>query len=188
VSPTFIVIILLLLLIVVVGASLIRRRAAAIRAADVMQQLRIQALQATPQDLGLTISENEPFTLVMDIGYPQAIASVVAASTGDASIYFSSGGGVIGGVQHESVRAAAIVLLQEAAKHLEQFVRTSEYPYPSVGQVRFYIATPKGVCFAEVGEQELQEGKSSLSSLYIAGQNVITELRLMTEQQQKSAG
>jgi len=124
----------------------------------------------------------------MDIGYPQAVVSVVAASTGDASIYFSSGGGVIGGVQHENVRAAAVAFVQGAAKHLEQFVRASEYPCPSVAKVRFYVVTPEGVHSAEADEQELEEGKNSLSSLYIAGQDVITELRLVTERQQQSAG
>lgn len=189
VEAIVVVVILVVLLLVVLVAGVIRRRAAAIRAADVNGELRLQMLRATPQDLGLEVSPGEPYAIVMDIAYPQAVASLVAALSGDASIYFSTGGGVIGGGQHESVRVAAMSLLREAAKHLAQLATASDgSSYPAAGTVRFYVSTPEGRRFAEVSEQELQEGQHPLSPLYMAGQNVITALRTVTGTREESAG
>lgn len=171
------------LLVVVIAASVVRRRAAAARAADAMAGLRLQILQSTPQDLGLTVAPGEPFSIVMDMAYPGAVVSIVSAATGDASIYISNGGGVLGGIEHESVRAAATAFVQEAGRHRDHLRSTSEFPLPAAGLVRFYVGTPEGSLVGEASEQELAEGKSALSPLYAAGQNVITVLRVVTEQQ-----
>jgi len=165
----FIVVILLALLFLIVIGNVIRRRAASGRPGDVARELRLQALRSKSS------------VLVMDIGYADAVASVVAASTGDASIYLSTGGGITGGIQHENVRAAAIAFLQQSAAHLGDFQRTDDYPYPAVGAVRFYAVTPEGVSFAEADERELREGRHSLSALYAAGHEVITALRESAE-------
>ena len=135
-------------------------------------------LRMTPQDLNLIVAPEQPYMIVMDIAHPQTVVSVLAALSGDASIYFSTGGGVIGGEGHESVRAAAITWVREATKHLAHFSRASAFIFPRNGNVCFYVGTPEGVFIAEVSEQALQEGSSPLSALYGAGRNVITALRI----------
>lgn len=172
-----IIVVLLALLVVVVLASVIRRRAAAVRAAEMIEGLRLQAFALTPQDIGVAVESGEIFILVMDIGYPEAVASVVVSSAGDASIYFSTGGGVPGGIEHENVRLAVSAFLRQAAASRDSFAATSEYPYPVSGNVRFYLRTPEQTLFAEALERELREGAGALAPLYNAGQNVISELR-----------
>jgi hypothetical protein len=148
---------------------------------EVTRGLRNQALTMSPKDLGLQGVAHEPYVVIMDIGYPNATASVMAAATGDASIYLSSGGGVIGGVGHETVRKAAKAFVEESAKYLNTFHAVSDFPYPGAGNVRFYVRTPEGVSVSqEIAESELGNGKHPLSKLFFAGQDVITQLREAT--------
>ena len=79
------------------------------------------------------------------------------------------------------MRKSAAALIGEAREHLPELARTSEYPYPSPGHVRFYVSTPEGSYSAEMSESQLQQGKDSLSRLYLAAQNLITQLRLVSE-------
>jgi hypothetical protein len=145
---------------------------------DVTRGLRSQALTLSPKDLGLSTVANKPYTVIMDIAYPEATASVMSVVTGDASIYISTGGGVLGGVGHESVRKAAKAFVEESAKYSSTFQATSDFPYPRPGSVRFFLRTPEGVLVSqEVPESELANGNHPLSKLFFAGQEVITQLR-----------
>jgi hypothetical protein len=113
----------------------------------------------------------------MDLGMENGTASVFSAATGDASIYLSTGGGIIGGIGHENVSRAAIAFTREAGKHFSQLKPASEFPYPAAGHVKFYVKTPSGVYSADRIEQSLGEKQDPLWPLFYAGQNVITELR-----------
>lgn len=179
-SPFLLIVILVVLLLAVLAGSRIRSRAAAARA-EIAGELRLQMLQRKPADLDLEVAPGQPFSIVMDVAYPQAVASVVAALSGDASIYLSTGGGFLGGIEHESVREAAKTFVRQAAAHLDQLTKTTSYPYPTPGKVSFYAGTPEGTWFAEAGETELQAGTHPLSPLYAAGHEVIAALRVTTE-------
>jgi hypothetical protein len=145
--------------------------------ANVMKELRLLVLQKLPDGVGADAPPDKPIVALMDIGFPNATATVFGAATGDASLYLSSGGGVIGGIGHENVRAAAIAFVHESAKHLGQMTATSEFPYPEIGHVRFYIRTRDAVYMTDRPEKELGEKRDALWPLFYAGQNVITELR-----------
>ena len=62
------VIIALALLLVVIWFA-IRSRARRKAATNIMQQLRLHALQATPEALGTVVQPNEPFMVMMDVAY-----------------------------------------------------------------------------------------------------------------------
>lgn len=175
-----ILIILIVLLLLVVAGSFVRRRAAAIRAEDaaVARGLRQQILDLTPDDVGLAVAPDDPFAIVMDLGYPDAVVSIVSVATGDASLYVSTGGGVIGGAGHANVREAALAFVAEAKNHSSRFALAAETPYATAGNVRFYVRTASAVRVAEANELALQEGSDALAPLYAAGQNVITQLRI----------
>ena len=144
--------------------------------AGVSQDLRHLILESS-MDPG---SPGKPIAIIMDIAYPQAVASVMASAFGDASIYFSTGGGILGGVGHEPAREAATAFVAAATTYLPQFQRVVVYPYPVPGNVRFYVRTPESVYMGEASERALAEGNNPLSSLFNAGQEVITQLRLAT--------
>jgi hypothetical protein len=123
------------------------------------------------------MAPGQPFTVLMEIGFPTATATVVASSAGDGSLYLTSGGGVIGGIGHENVRTAAIEMVNTAATHQQTMTATTEFPYPAEGRVRFYVRTREAVYTAEASKEELSEKKDALWPLFYAGHQVLTQLR-----------
>jgi hypothetical protein len=64
--------------------------------AEVYAGLRQQALRLTPDQLGDGSLAGVPIlALLMETGYPQAVATLVAVVDGTSSLYFSNGGGFI---------------------------------------------------------------------------------------------
>lgn len=117
----------------------------------------------------------------MEIGYPDAAATVVALGDGTASLYLSSGGGVIGGGPHPSINRAARRLVELAGNHVSKMSPVSEFPLPSAGDVTFYVLTTNGVLQAHALEETLGGGTHPLSGLFFAGHDVITGLREVSE-------
>src|SRR5205814_858338 len=110
-------------------------------------------------------------------GMENGTAAVISASTGDASIYLTTGGGIIGGVGHERSSRAAIAFVREAGAHLSRLESVSSFPYPEPGHIIFYIRTANGV-FAEYRmEDALASRRDDLWPLFYAGQVVVSELR-----------
>jgi hypothetical protein len=151
--------------------------------AEVSQGLREQAFLVEPAQVSAKGSPENPQTwgLIMETGYPKAVASLVAFCDGTTSMYFSSGGGVIGAGQHAAVREASKALLASADACLEDFAPATAHPLPGAGRVRFYARTFDGLKFAEAEEKELGEGRHRLSPLFHAGHRVIAHLRQISE-------
>ncbi len=160
-----------------------RRAAPAARAtaADpVTHDLRRRLLTGTADELGMP-GDADPWGVLMERGFDRGAATLVALATGDASIYLTGGGGVIGGGGHENIRAAARQAVREAASRLDQMSVTTVFPYPGPGRVRFHVLTRHGVVTAEAGESEIQAPQHPLHSLYDASHDVITGLREVSE-------
>lgn len=78
--------------------------------------LRTMALSASRQSLGLPPS-SRPAVALMDIATDEYTLTVVATDDGSASIYFSNGGGLMGGGQrHEAIRRAALEMIGVAGQ------------------------------------------------------------------------
>jgi hypothetical protein len=122
----------------------------------------------------------EPWSVVMDWGVGRAIATIVAFSDGTASMYYSSGGGNLGGGQVDpNIRDAAKNALAVAAKHLNQLKPVSDFPIPTQqGQVFFYVLTLSGTYFGEGFQKELGTHQHPLSELGNAMQAIVTGYRL----------
>ena len=147
-------------------------------------ELRKQALEMSPASIvGAVASDNiRPWGILMETGYPQGVvATLVSFATGDASLYLSTGGGVIGGIAQESIGNAAKRFVSMAQHHTDRMETATSFPLPDPGKVRFYVLTHEGVLTAETDGQELGRGKSDLSPLFYAGQDVITELRILCQ-------
>lgn len=147
--------------------------------AEVIRGLREQALNISAADLGVTPTTSLPnvFGVVMETGYPAAVATLVALADGTTSLYFSSGGGIIGAGEHAKVRTAATAFLSVAQQHLSKFAPTEQTPLPPVGAVRFYLRTFDGLRSADGGEQELGAGQHALSAVFYAAHDVIAAVR-----------
>ena len=147
--------------------------------AQVAMQLRSAAISMKAAELGLSPSADLPHVwgALMETGHPQAVASLAVFAEGTTSLYFSTGGGVIGGGKHENVRTASRAFLENAEANLARLSMAASTPLPARGKVRFYVHTFEGLLTGEADEQELGLGRLPLSVLFLAGQAVITEVR-----------
>ena len=113
----------------------------------------------------------------METGYPNSVVSLVVLGDGTASLYFSTGGGVIGAGQHESVRKASANFIGWANRFFSSATRAPEHPLPGAGHVIFYFLTYDGVYSYTAKEIELGEGRDKLANLFHAGHEVIGHMR-----------
>ena len=155
--------------------------------ADGTMALRQKLLSAKPSDFGLAPTADLPrvWGAMMELRVGKAVVSLVAVAEGSTSLYFSTGGGVIGGGGHDSVRVASRKLLAFVEIGLDLFVPI-ERPLEVVGgTVAFAVLTYDGLRGARDHEQKVKDRQSPLWPAFYLGQDVITALRLTTE---KSAG
>ena len=155
---------------------------------EMSRKLRGQALSVGYGELGLgpTAARQNVWGVLMELGYPEAVATLVVLGDGTTSLYISTGGGIIGAGEHPPVRAAAEGFLAATEAHLTGFEAVAETPLPQTGRVRFYVRTFGGTLGAEADEQDLGHGRHSLSPVFHAGHAVITEMRLASEAQREA--
>ncbi|MRG47310.1 hypothetical protein GFS24_19465 [Chitinophaga sp. SYP-B3965] len=145
--------------------------------------LRKMAFNVTPEQLELSIpsGETKVFGVIMDWDLGEGTMSLISYETGDASIYFSSGGGVIGGGKHENVNKASKEFVSKAQNYLGKSLRTEILPLPDKNCVRFYFLTNKGKFVAQETMSNIENNSSEWTLFFEEANNVITELRLTTE-------
>lgn len=149
--------------------------------ASVYTTLRNQLLQGPHPQLAPASSPTGPWAVLMDMGTSRGTATVVAVADGTASIYLSSGGGYIGGgQQNQAVRNADQHMLDLARQFQPLMRRTQDFSLPQDGQIIFYAVTDSGVFTAGASERELSARSDWLANLYSAGQDIITQYRLIS--------
>jgi hypothetical protein len=159
------------------------REATATPGPETARALRHQALHGSRVELGLRepCEATKPWGVLMEMTYDEASVTVFALSDGNASIYLSTGGGFIGGIGQEPVRRAAIAMVQVAGTVASQMSPTDTFPLPDRGRTIFYLRTEAGVLTGTATERELAQRRHPLSPLFFAGQDVITQYRLVSE-------
>jgi len=143
------------------------------------QTLRSKAFNVSPEELGLETPKDSlaVFGIVMDWSIDEDIATTVAFQTGDASLYFSSGGAVIGGGQYENVNTAAKEFVLVAKKYLSDS-ESIKSPIPAEGYVGFHLLTNKGVYGSFYEEMKnIENGSSKFTPLFETGNELITQIR-----------
>jgi hypothetical protein len=148
--------------------------------AQAMKGLRDRLLTSSPEELGLTGEDAEAkvWGVLMEVAFPSGTATLVSVRDGTASLYTSTGGGILGGhiAQKEAKRFVA-----EAEKHVASMKPAKSFPYPEVGRMKFYVLTRGGVYTAEVEENEVQREGHTFFPLFLAGNEVMTALRAADE-------
>jgi hypothetical protein len=123
----------------------------------------------------------EPWGVVMEIAYSQAVVTTVTFSDGTVSVLRSSGGGFFGGGD-ESVQSAGKAFLKQAQIVQPQMMLPSDFPSPNVGRVIFYLRTDGGVYTASAFESDLRVQSHPLFQFYSAGLRILHEyLRLQKQ-------
>lgn len=152
--------------------------------AGAMRALRMQILTTPASELGIEKSAKNTsvYGALLEFPIDKNTATVVALSDGNASLYTTSTFGVIGGIGHDNVRAAATAFVKAANEVHDDAVATLEYPYPASDRVRFYLLTHSGVRVIDTDLASIEAGRSKYTGLYGRGQDVLTQLRLTTQQ------
>jgi hypothetical protein len=158
--------------------GLFRRKRASEPVAEVYSGLRQQVLNLTPDQLGEELAEEPILALVMETGYPEAVATLVGVADGTTSLYFSNGGGFIGAGTHENVAEANRRWHELGRSVLPQLAVIEDAPLPGEGMTQFVVVTPQDLRGAVAPEEELGEGRHELSGFFHAAQDVITQIRL----------
>lgn len=146
--------------------------------AEVYEGLRQQVLRLTPDQLGDAFADAPILALLMETGYPEAVATLVGVADGTSSLYFSNGGGFIGAGTHAAVAEANQRWLEAGLGFLPELAAITDPPLPGDGMTQFVAVTPEGLRGALVPENDLGEGRHQLSPFFYAAQDVITQIRL----------
>lgn len=117
--------------------------------------------------------------VVLETGYPETVASLVAMADGTVSLYFSNGGGMIGLGSHERLQQASRALLETASRFLAYCDPTSKYPLPRKQHSRFYLFSHDAKFSVEAKEADLACDSHPLSPLYHTAHELITEIRML---------
>ena len=157
--------------------------AADYQVAEAYSGLRNMVFSTKPDSIGVKVKEpSEVWGVVMETGYPEAVASLVALADGTVSLYFSNGGGIIGLGPHAGPSRAAQSLLASSRQFAKQVLPTKSHPLPKPSYTRFYLITGKGALTAEVKEDDLGNNRHPLSPLFYKGQELISEIRVVDQQ------
>lgn len=164
---------------------------------DTLKTLRNRLFRGTASSHGID-SKLPVWGVVMEEGLGRgSYYTLVALADGTGSIYFSNGGGVIGGKGVPAINAAARRMVERAAKDLapcangdracfrERPVLQPEKHFgpPGTENVRFYVLTPRGVFSSVAMKSQLANKSGPGWPLFYAGHEVMTGLREASERQ-----
>lgn len=157
--------------------------------ANVMRELRQRALgyRSTGDSKML---EGDIIGLVTDwgLGPDGAFATIVCMNDGSASLYFSSGGGIIGAGEHDSVRAKMLLVLQAAQRAMPGLASIDQVPDVSPEQMQFTVLTEGGMKSKAAPTEMLAKGSGPLTDLHNAVQALIFEIRVASEKASDEPG
>jgi hypothetical protein len=147
------------------------------------EELRNMAFKVTPEQLALSLPTDKTivYGVVMDWEMGGATATTVAYQTGDASLYLSSGGGVIGGGQHQNVNSASKQFISLAQTFLDKTAKAEKTSLPTTNEIKFYFLTNKGVYVGQEQMKNFENNSSLWLKLFEEGNNLLSELRKTSE-------
>jgi hypothetical protein len=145
--------------------------------------LRGQILSIDPASIGLVANEQFPrvWGALLETGYSHGVATVVALADGTTSLYTTSGFGIIGGGGHPQVVEATRLFLAAVEGSVDELPTDPELALPSEGETVIRALTFGGHRAVRAPEADFGNGRHPLSSVFHAGQGVITQLRLIDE-------
>lgn len=154
--------------------------------APIYLSLRKKIITLKPAKAGIFPMPEAPnvWGLLMETGYPNGIATLVMLADGTTSLYFSTGGGYLGGGGQPAVANATRACIAVAERLLDAMAQTQSFPLPVNGQVIFHALTYRGPSAAQFTESELGQGNHPFSGLFYAAHAVITQVRQLQEQRQ----
>lgn len=128
-----------------------------------------------------SLEKNSVVGILMDLHLGNGILFCAGYRTGEASLYCSSGGGIVGGVQQESLNEAVKSYLSAGRKFVEHAHAVQHTDLPEPHAVNFFLLTPTGKLLLTDTIQNLENGSSRLCGLFEEANKVIEQLRKFEE-------
>ena len=133
--------------------------------------MRNMAFGITEKELGIEIEKEKTkiYGVIMDWSIGDETATLISFISGDASLYLSSGGGMIGGQTHENVSNASKEFIKKAENYISKASKTENNPLPNSDEVLFYFLTNKGKFVVKEKMENIESNKSELLNLFEEG-------------------
>ena len=142
-------------------------------------QLRSMALTVEPRSIGISPTGDAPhvFGVVMDLGMERGNATLVAFADGAVSLYYSSGGGMIGAGEHETIRSAAHRLLAVANTDIASFSADVPDALPPERSTQLTLLTFDGPLRATAPSDDFGYDRVPGGLVFRAAHDVIAQMR-----------
>ena len=122
------------------------------------------------------------YGVLMDWDYEgKAIITLVSFKTGDVSLYFSTGSGVIGAGQHPEVQNASKAFIDKAKALLPQATNKDTALTTETGHLKFYLMTNKGRYVVKDKMENVNNFTSPLSPMFEEANKLIAYMRMVEE-------
>jgi len=150
--------------------------------ASMSEKMRGVIFATSPAQLKLTPLPSGLWAGTMEFEVSGTWVTLLAILEGTTSLYFGSGGGIIGAGGHDSVREAAKKFLETMDRYSPGFSKVTMHPLPGPSLVHFYALKTDGVYASpDIDEAEVTRPGNELLPLYGAAQNLITQIRLANQ-------
>jgi hypothetical protein len=138
---------------------------------EATRELRREFLTQPPSTWGIRQTPDNPdvFAVLMEWLIDDVAVTVAVAVDGTASVYTTSGMGMIGGDSDEVANREARALVEAAAGFLDEATPVSEFPYPRADRVQFYLRTFQGVRLLDAARESVVDGHDRYSRLHEHG-------------------
>jgi hypothetical protein len=146
--------------------------------------MRNAALSTNPKEIGIkNLPEKEitVFGVIIDMVFDEGIATLVTYQTGDASMYYSFGGGFINGASHIEINKSAKELVSFAQSFIPKAAPTIDKTLSAETAVKFYLLTNKGLFSHEEKIEYIALKDSIWNSLFKTANKVISEINVHSE-------
>ncbi len=142
--------------------------------------LRQQILALDPTQIGMAASSGHPrvYAGLMEMGLGADVATLVVVADGTTSLYWSTGGGIIGVGFHEPVKGPSRDFLAALERHVDELGPdpTGETPTGGIIHVRA-LTFDRGHLLAAGPEGDFAEKRNPLWEVFFAGHALIAVIR-----------
>jgi hypothetical protein len=147
--------------------------------AEIAARLRQNALEFRFDGMAAeeTAGSPVPFGLVSEFRQGEAVVTMAAFQTGDVSLYFSTGGGILGGIGRPELAALAKESVAALAPMVSQLTRDDASEPPGPGEICFYVLTPGGRFTARAMTSDMVKRDGPIVQLVRLSGALLTKVR-----------
>ena len=123
--------------------------------------------------------------VVMEMAYPGFSGTLAAFSNGQTTLHTSDGLGVPAVDNNEKILQASAKLIAAGNKAIPYLKPTASSPLPEPWHAHFYVRTDSGNLVTEATGEDFRNEEHPLFPLFAAGNEVLTELKLVATTRHK---